>query len=425
MIRAYVAGTFDTKHAELSYLCQCLHRAGVDVCTVDLSTTAVRVSDEGRTAANPVCDVTAVEVAKHHPDGQQAIFNQANRGTAIAAMAHAFEIFLPTRIDLAGIIGAGGSGGTALLAPAFRSLPIGTPKVLVSTVASGNVAQYVGAVDMTLMYSVTDVQGLNSISKHVLGNAAHALAGMVKFSNTLDIQSDKPTIGLSMFGVTTTCIKMVTAALHNTYDCLVFHATGTGGQSMEKLVDSNRINGLIDLTTTEIADMLVGGIFASNEDRLGAAIRTGLPYVGSVGALDMVNFGARDSVPQQFNNRQLLSHNPHVTLMRTTAAENGQIGCWIGDRLNQMQGKVRFLIPEQGISSLDAAGQIFYDPDADTALFNALESTVKVTTDRQLIRVPAHINDAQFAEAVVNCFNDIAIDIQTTNSPSTTIGTHD
>ena len=419
MSRAYVAGTFDTKGLELGYLCQCLQHAGVNVCLVDLSTanpgdtadllaTSARHSLSSASDGNTVISLSAAEVANHHPDGQQAVFNLSDRGEAIAAMATAFEHFLPTRTDIAGIIGAGGSGGTSLLAPGLRALPIGTPKILVSTVASGNVAHYVGAVDMTLVYSVTDVQGLNSISRRVLGNAAHALAGMIRHADKIETQNDKPTVGLSMFGVTTTCIQAVTAALQNTHDCLVFHATGTGGMSMEKLVDSNLINALIDLTTTEIADMLVGGIFASNEDRMGAAIRTGIPYVGSVGALDMVNFGARDTVPQKFSDRLLLSHNPQVTLMRTTAAENHQFGCWIGQRLNQMQGSVRFLIPENGLSSLDAAEQLFYDPAADAALFEALEATVLITSDRQLIRVPAHINDPLFAETVINNFCNIA-----------------
>ena len=210
-----------------------------------------------------------------------------------------------------------------------------------------------------------------------------------------------------MFGVTTPCAEAVRERLEGDYDPLVFHATGTGGQSMEKLVDSGLVAGVVDLTTTEVADLLMGGVMSAGEDRLGALARTGLPYVGSCGALDMVNFGAKETVPEKYQGRNLYVHNPQVTLMRTTPEENERMGRWIGEKLNRCEGPVRFLIPEKGVSMLDAEGGAFHDPEADKALFNALEATVQQTEHRKLIRYPHNINDPEFAEALVEHFNEI------------------
>jgi uncharacterized protein (UPF0261 family) len=329
------------------------------------------------------------------------------RGSSVTAMAEAFETWVKRQPDIAGIIGAGGSGGASIIAPGMRALPIGVPKVLVSSVASGDVGRYVGPADITMMYSVTDVQGLNSISRQVLGNGAQALIGMVKArlaDGAPRVGADLPVVGLTMFGVTTPCVQQISAALGQDWECLVFHATGVGGQSMEKLVDSGLIAGVIDITTTEVADLLMGGVLPATEDRFGATIRKRMPYVGSVGALDMVNFGALESVPLTYKGRRLQVHNPQVTLMRTTPAENDAIGRWIGERLNRMDGPVRFFLPEGGVSALDAPGQPFHDPEADAALFRALDQTVRQTTNRQLIRVKRHINDPEFASAVVTAF---------------------
>jgi uncharacterized protein (UPF0261 family) len=217
----------------------------------------------------------------------------------------------------------------------------------------------------------------------------------------------RPAVGITMFGVTTPCVQAVTKKLDGEYDCLVFHATGTGGRAMEKLGDSRLLAGFLDITTTEVADMLVGGVFAADRDRFGAPIRTGLPYVGSVGALDMVNFGPHDTVPEKFKSRKFVIHNPTVTLMRTTRDENRTIGEWIGSRLNEMNGPVRFLLPEGGVSMLDAAGGQFWDPEADNALFEAIEKTVRITPQRQVVRVHANINDEAFANRLVDAFRSV------------------
>src|SRR6185312_9660968 len=262
---------------------------------------------------------------------------------------------------------------------------------------------YVGPVDITMMYSVTDVQGLNSISRTVLANGANAIVGMVKArldeepAKQREAGSRLPSVGITMFGVTTPAVQKITAELRDEYECLVFHATGVGGRSMEKLVDSGLLAAVIDLTTTEVCDLLMGGVFPATEDRFGAIIRTRVPYVGSVGALDMVNFGVPESIPERYRNRKFHVHNPQVTLMRTTAEENERMGHWIGERLNRMEAPVRFLLPEGGVSALDAPGQPFHDAAAGDALFRALEQTVRLTSSRQLVRLPYHINDVRFA----------------------------
>jgi uncharacterized protein (UPF0261 family) len=311
------------------------------------------------------------------------------------------------------VISAGGSGAASLVAPGMRTLPIGVPKLIVSSVASGDVGPYVGPADITMMYSVTDVQGLNSISRAVLSNGANAIAGMVKARLDQREARDRaavaglPLVGITMFGVTTPAVQKIATDLGEDFECLVFHATGVGGRSMEKLVDSGQLAGVIDLTTTEVCDLLMGGVFPATEDRFGAIIRSRVPYIGSVGALDMVNFGAPDTIPERYRNRKFHVHNPQVTLMRTTAEENERMGRWIGERLNQMDGPVRFFIPEGGVSALDAQRQPFWDPEADAALFRALESTVRQTGSRQLIRVKQNINDPEFASTVVTAFRTL------------------
>jgi uncharacterized protein (UPF0261 family) len=397
MGKVYVVGTMDTKAAELRYAAQEVRAAGAEAALVDVAT---RESAEG-------VDVTAAQVAAHHPDGLLAVFGLSDRGAAVSAMAQALTAFLAQRDDIGAILGLGGTGNTALVTEAMRSLPIGVPKLMVSTVASGNTAAYVGPNDLALMYSVVDVAGLNSISRQVIGNAAHAAAGMALHAPPVST-TDKPGLGMTMFGVTTACVTQVRAALEDDYEIYVFHATGVGGQSMEKLADSRLVSGLIDVTTTEVPDLLVGGIFPATEDRFGAAIRTRLPYVGSVGACDMVNFGARDTVPAQFRDRRLHVHNAQVTLMRTTPEENQAVGDFIVSRLNRMEGPARFLLPLRGVSAIDAPGQPFHDPDADAALFRAIRSGWQAAPNRQLIELDLHINDPAFAAALVDNHRAIA-----------------
>src|ERR1700674_389780 len=402
---AYVAGTFDTKGRELFFLRNCLERLGLSTVTVDLSTTG---------KPSPA-SVGPAEVARFHPRGTSAVFT-GDRGSPVAGMALAFERFIVSRRDLGGLISAGGSGGTALATPAMRALAIGVPKVMVSTVASGNVKDYVGPADISMVYSVTDISGINRISERVLSNAAHSLAGMIVYHKRERTDS-KPALGLTMFGVTTPCVQAVTKQLEESYDCLVFHATGTGGQSMEKLADSGLLAGVIDVTTTEIADLLVGGIFSAGEGRLDAIVRTRIPYVGSCGALDMVNFGPLESVPAKFSGRNLYQHNPQVTLMRTTAQENALMGEWIAEKLNRMEGPVRFLIPEGGVSLLDSPGQAFHDPQADQSLFSALEANFRGAATRKLVRLPHNINDAAFSDALVRHFRDIVPPVEVHHRP--------
>ena len=400
--RAWVVATLDTKAAEAEYVCDLLEAAGLPVTLADLSTTP---SPARRSPPHRVL-MPGSEIAAHHPQGQNAVFC-GDRGSAIAAMTDAFERFIRVQEDIGGMIGVGGSGGTAMITRAMRALPIGAPKVMVSTMASGNVAGYVGSCDITMVYSVTDVAGLNRISFRVLGNAAHALAGMMQHAIP-QRQHQRPGVGITMFGVTTPCVEQLVRSLTPQYECLVFHATGTGGQSMEKLLDDANISGVLDITTTEVCDYLFGGILACTSDRFGAVARSRSPYVGSCGALDMVNFGAPESVPQKYRGRKLYAHNPQITLMRTTVEENVQQARWIAERLNQCEGEVRFLVPMGGVSALDAPGQPFWDRAADTALFDTLDAALRQTGHRKMVRFPYHINDPAFARAAADEFQAIA-----------------
>ena len=390
-----VAGSLDTKAVELRFVRDRLQARGLPVQLVDLSTSG----------AHTGADVPAHQVAAFHPRGSSGVFT-GDRGTAVAGMTLAFERWVQQQSNLLGMIGAGGSGNTAMIAPAMRTLPFGVPKLMISTVASGEVSQYVGPSDILMMHSVADVQGLNSITREVLANGAEALAGMVsaRRDSVEVVSADQPALGITMFGVTTACVQQLLAALEARFDCLVFHATGIGGRSMEHLIDNGRIAAVLDMTTTEVCDLMMGGVFPATEDRFGAVIRKGMPYVGSCGALDMVNFGAPETVPAHYADRLFYQHNPQVTLMRTTADENTRMGQWIGERLNQMEGPVRFFLPQGGVSALDAPGKEFHDPQADKALFDALQSTVRQTSNRQLVQSAHHINDPAFVAEVLDAF---------------------
>ena len=388
MKHVYIIGTCDTKHTEILYVRNLLFSQGISTCIVD-------VGIYERMLPPDIGNVV------HLREKQLDVFADiTDRGKALALMGTLLEEFLVEhQKDISGVIGLGGSGNTAIVTRGMRALPVGLPKLLVSTVASGDVAPYVGASDICMMPSVADVQGLNIITRKILGNAAHALAGMVQHPIPEE-KENRTLVGMSMFGVTTPCVQQVCALLPEQYEPLVFHATGTGGKALEKLIDSGMVSLAIDITLTEICDLFMGGVMSAGDDRLGAVIRTGIPYVGSVGALDMVNFAAMSTVPEKYRERNLYVHNENVTLMRTTVEENAAMGRWIGERLNLCTGKVRFLLPEGGISAIDAPGMPFYDPEADAALFKAIEQTVKQTDTRRIIRVPHHLNAPEFAEAV-------------------------
>jgi uncharacterized protein (UPF0261 family) len=397
MPKIYVIGTCDTKGDELRFACDCVKRAGGKPVLVDVST----ATPDGK------ADVAAETVASHHPQGKSAVLGLSDRGQAVTAMAEALKHFLLSRKDVGAVLGLGGSGNTTIVTEAMRALPIGLPKVMVSTLASGNVAGFVGPTDIMMMHAVTDIAGLNAISRAVIGNAAHAVAGMTRYK-VPKARKQKPAIGYTMFGVTTQCVNLIRQAMEPATESFVFHATGTGGQSFEKLADSGFFGGVFDVTTTEVADYLVGGVLPCTADRFGAFARNAIPYVGSVGACDMVNFGARETVPWQFASRNFHIHNPHVTLMRTTPGENARIGAWIVERINRMKGPVRFLLPLQGVSAIDAPGQPFHDPEADAMLFDAIRNGWKTSRKRKLIELDCHINDAAFAKATVSAFRKIA-----------------
>jgi uncharacterized protein (UPF0261 family) len=397
MKRVYVVGTADTKGEELDYLAGLVAARGAAVARVDVGT---RAPADG-------FDVGAAEVAAFHPGGAGAVLGLDDRGRAVEAMGTALAAFLASRDDIGGVVGIGGGGGTSIVTAGMRALPYGLPKLMVSTLASGDVAPYVDISDIVMMPSVTDMAGLNRLSRTILANAAEAIAGMV-LHPAMAQQGGLPAIGLTMFGVTTPAVMAIVERLRDRYDCMVFHATGTGGRTMEKLADSGMLTGFLDITTTEICDLVCGGVLPATEDRLGAVARTRLPWVGSVGALDMVNFWAFDTVPAHYAGRTLYRHNPNVTLMRTNAGEARAIGAWLAGCLNRCEGPVRLLIPEKGVSALDVEGGAFFDPEADAALFDAIEQTLVKTADRQVMRLPLHINDPAFAAAAADVFLDIS-----------------
>lgn len=396
MKKTFIIGTCDTKQVEILYVRDLIEKMGLASRIIDIGIF------EPKTPFAPDIDITALRELK-----KDAFANATDRGASLATMGSLLEEYLLDHADAVnGVIGLGGSGNTAVATRGMRVLPIGIPKFMVSTVASGNVAPYVGASDICMMPSLADVQGLNIITRKILGNAAHALAGAVK-NPIPQGKNDRKLVGMSMFGVTTPCVQQCCELLPAEYEPVVFHATGTGGKIMEKLIESGMLPYVIDITLTEVCDLFMGGVMSAGEDRLGAIIRTGVPYVGSVGALDMVNFAAMGTVPEIYKTRNLYAHNENVTLMRTTEKENLDMGRWIGEKLNQCKGKVRFLLPEGGVSGIDKPSMPFYDPVADKALFAGIEQTVKQTENRKIIRVACNINDKGFAAEVIKNFLEI------------------
>lgn len=395
----FCVATMDTKGHELAFVAEILRARGILVRTVDVGTL------ETPSFTPDVSQSELLAYAGISPGDLQKL----DRGAAVACMAEALKKYLLDQSAqglILGVIGLGGSGGTSLITTAMRALPIGLPKLMVSTVASGNVAPYVDCSDITMMYSVVDVAGLNAVSEVILANAAAAMAGMA--SQPKRSRKARQALGMTMFGVTTPCVSRVREKLESEgYDCLVFHATGAGGRAMEKLVESGLISGVLDITTTEVADQIVGGVFPSGPHRFEKLLESRVPLVMSLGAIDMVNFGSIDSVPPQFKNRRLHVHNAQVTLMRTSADENRRIGHFIAEKLNRSTTPLRLLVPEKGLSLIDVEGQPFYDPEANAALFETLENELVVTPERKLIRLPLAINDPQFADALLHHFHEL------------------
>ena len=386
-----VLGTFDTKGKELKFIKECIEEQGLETLCINTGVFEPVVEP----------DISSAEVAAAVGADINAIVEKRDRATATEVLAKGTEKLIPQlyaegKFD--GIISIGGSGGTSLATPAMRQLPLGVPKVMVSTMASGDVSPYVGTSDIVMIPSVVDAEGLNDISKVIFSNAANAIVGMVQ--NRKEIESDgNPLLAATMFGVTTPCVKAAEDYLHEQgYDVLVFHATGTGGKCMEALIDQGFIKGVLDLTTTEWCDEVVGGVLNAGPDRLTAAGKNGIPQVVSVGALDMVNFGPMDTVPAQFKDRNLYKHNPTVTLMRTTADELKSIGHEIATRLADATGKTTLMLPLKGVSMIDVEGQPFYDAEADKVLFDTLRTEL-ADSNVEIVELDTDINDKEFAVA--------------------------
>jgi uncharacterized protein (UPF0261 family) len=386
-------GTLDTKGVEYAFLRDRVREHDVEVLVVDSG-----IYDP--VGLEP--DITRDEVARAGGADVGALAQAGDRGAAVSTMATGAEEVVTRLHDegrLDGILALGGSGGSSIATQAMRALPIGVPKLMVSTVASGDTRPYVGAVDVTMMYSVVDISGVNRVSAQIMANAAGAIAGMAKA--TVPPLESKPLVAATMFGVTTPCVTRARERLEELgYEVLVFHATGAGGQSLEALVRDGFLAGVLDATTTELADELVGGVLSAGPDRLEAAGAAGVPQVVSLGALDMVNFGPRESVPPQFEGRNLYVHNPTVTLMRTTPEECAELGRTIGRKLSGARGSTVLFVPLKGVSMIDVEGQVFHDADADAALFAALRETLSDSVE--VHEVDTDINDPEFAVAMAD-----------------------
>lgn len=394
-----IIGTLDTKSEEIGFARDVIEAHGVDVHIVDTGVL-------GEPAFEP--DTAAKAVATAGGTSLDDLRDGGDRGHAMDVMGRgAVDIAqqLHEEGDLDGVLGLGGSGNTSIATTAMRELPVGVPKLMVSTVAAGDIEPYVGATDIAMMYSVADIEGLNQLSRRIIANAALAMVGMV--ANDADVEvEENPTIGITMFGVTTPCVQTAREYLEeNGYETIVFHATGTGGQAMEDLVRQGIIDGVLDVTTTEWADEFVGGVFDAGSDRLDAPGEMGIPHVVSTGALDMVNFGPPESVPEKFDDRTFHQHNPQVTLMRTTPEENAEIGQIIAEKLIAASGPVAVYLPLAGVSMIDVEGEDFYDPDADEALFDAIRETLD--DDRELVEMEMDINDEEFALALAKKMDEL------------------
>jgi uncharacterized protein (UPF0261 family) len=392
-------GTLDTKGNEFKFVRDQLFRSGLQPLVIDAG--VVRTP-----TFTP--DIPREKVFEAAGTSLEAVQRAGDRGQAVEAAARGAarlvkELYQQGKVEA--ILGLGGSAGTTIGTAAMRALPVGVPKVMVSTLASGQVKQYVGVRDIFMLYSVVDISGLNRISRSVLTNAANAIIGMIAGAPGMQTRllqgPEKPLVGATMFGVTTPCVEAARALVEKaSYEVLVFHATGTGGQTMESLISDGQLRGVLDLTTTELADELVGGILSAGRDRLTAAGLAGIPQVISLGALDMVNFGPPETVPEKFKDRRFYQHNSNVTLMRTTPEENDRLGKEIAEKASAARGPTAVLVPRKGVSAIDQPGQPFWWPEADQALFQSLRQWLSPAVD--LVELDLHINDPAFAEAAAS-----------------------
>jgi uncharacterized protein (UPF0261 family) len=389
-----IVGTLDSKGAEYQFLKQQIENQGVATLVID-------VGIFGNAPFPP--DISAAEVARAGGKELEALSAASDRGEAVAVMSAGAAIVLRRLYDegrVHGAIAMGGGGGTTLGSIAMQALPVGAPKLIVSTMASGDTSAYVGVKDIAMMPSIVDVAGVNRLSSRIIANAAGAIAGMVKVEHK-ETAHAKPIIAATMFGVTTACVTKAREILEAAgYEVLVFHAVGSGGRTMEELIRAGFIAGVLDITTTELADELAGGVLSAGPHRLEAACEKGVPQIVSVGALDMVNFGARDTVPAKYSERKFYQHNPLVTLMRTTREENAELGRIIAAKLSRAKGPTVLMIPKKGVSAIDVEGKPFYDPEADQALFAALRAGVPANIS--VVEIDADINSSEFATAAAN-----------------------
>ena len=384
-----IVGTMDTKGVEFAFIKSQIESVGVSTCVIN---TGILGDPQLPT------DVSADEVAQAGGSSLQALRDEGDRGNSVAVMARGAATLVAEKHalgDIDGIISLGGSAGTTIGTAAMQAVPVGVPKIMVSTLASGDTSPYVQSKDICMMYSVVDIAGINRLSRQILTNAAGAIVGMVN-AEAPTATADKPLIAATMFGVTTPCVTKAREVLEAAgYEVLVFHATGTGGQAMEDLVRGGFLAGVLDATTTELADELVGGVLSAGPDRLEAAGEFGLPQVVAPGALDMVNFGPPDTVPDQFSDRLFYQHNPTVTLMRTTPEETAELGRIMARKLSEAQGPTTVIIPTQGVSAIDKTGQPFDSPEARTAWIENLKAHIGENVT--IIEMDAHINDDAFA----------------------------
>ena len=407
MATVVVAGTLDTKSREVGYVADRVRAAGADALVVDIGVLETKAGSaiKPEISAREVADLGGARLDDLRTGGEA----EGARAAALEVMSRGLVLVVQHlhregRLDA--LIGVGGSSGTNMVTAAMRKLPVGVPKVMVSTVASGDVRPYIGSRDICLMYSVTDIAGLNRISRLVLGNAAAAAAGMA-LAEKPDPAEERPLVAISMFGVTTPCVLRVQAGLEERgFETAVFHATGAGGSSMEELIDDGHVQAVVDLTTSELTDELLGGNMSAGPNRLEAAGRRGIPQVVVPGALEITNWGPVDTVPESFNvpERRLHVHNPTVTITRTNFDESRTLGEIFGTKVSRAKGPTLVLLPLRGLSAVDAPGQPYWDEEADAALFESIREHVGVVPVRD---VAANINDPAFADAVLAAFDEV------------------